>query len=412
MAEIVNVAVTVCAVLTGSCAATARGTASSAIKAVATMVVLIAPPWLLEALTDSSSCIFGQSRPRVSAALLSLRPSEAKPLSVLGGASLDVYQTAGPLVRLEPERQATGEVPLVRILRVADNVASPVGIAPPAGRVRLDVSGCPLDADARADVRAREELYPGAPRRRKLRFAPGRSRDTARRGEVHVAEVRGPESDHRVRTRVRIVLAEVVGEVAVIGVDGHVAHVFRGLPAHGQLRQLLSEQESDLDVLAGVDADIEPPLERILRIDSIIDIPIARQDGAPADAVGECPSHQNACLDLLVLGQGRCGGDAGRNCHGGQNSLPHRNSFECLDPDDGSRPTPSGFFAHGMPPSRATAESTQTYESEEFPRMDAAEATGWNLHYSEVPPEKQQLPARRRCAGVTGMNGSRIPDER
>src|SRR5215468_5392139 len=71
--------------------------------------------------------------------------------------------TSGISDVLEPERQAAPELELVRVLGAAHEVAAPVGIAPPAGGVGLDVGRRPAEPELDADVVAGVRLHPGAP---------------------------------------------------------------------------------------------------------------------------------------------------------------------------------------------------------------------------------------------------------
>src|SRR5262249_2538027 len=144
----------------------------------------------------------------------------------------------------EAKHDAAVDAELVRVLRIADEIASPVRIAPIAHRVALDVGRRPLRADAVADARRREALDAGAPRRRELRLTRRRAGDGAaadgRAREVHAAEVRGAEAAEEVRPDFRVVLAPVVPEVAVIGVDGEIAHFALRGAAEQELRELVA----------------------------------------------------------------------------------------------------------------------------------------------------------------------------
>src|SRR5262252_7181476 len=60
---------------------------------------------------------------------------------------------------LEAEAQAARELELVRVLGVADHVAAPVRIAPPARRVGLDVGRGPARTQLQAHVVAGIDLH-------------------------------------------------------------------------------------------------------------------------------------------------------------------------------------------------------------------------------------------------------------
>src|SRR6185503_9170077 len=74
---------------------------------------------------------------------------------------------------LRDERNVQGE--LVRVLRIADDVAAPVRVAPPANRIRLDVGRGPRRTGTVADMAGTVALHAGAPGCREL----GEARDRA-----------------------------------------------------------------------------------------------------------------------------------------------------------------------------------------------------------------------------------------
>src|SRR4249920_4101741 len=120
----------------------------------------------------------------------------------------------------ETKRDAAAQRELIGILRIADQVASPVRIAPPARRVALDVRRRKAADDSDADMWRREELHAAAPRRRELSLAWDRS--CRRRcgdwsgGRVDAGKVRRAESAVDERHHVTVVRSEVVAEVAVV----------------------------------------------------------------------------------------------------------------------------------------------------------------------------------------------------
>ena len=71
----------------------------------------------------------------------------------LRGPGLARARRAGkPRGRLEAEDDPAGELVLVRVLRVPDRVAAPVGVAPVALGVRLDVRGRPASLETKAEL--------------------------------------------------------------------------------------------------------------------------------------------------------------------------------------------------------------------------------------------------------------------
>src|SRR4029453_3792742 len=158
------------------------------------------------------------------------------------------------------------EVELVGVLRVSDHVAAPEGIAPPPSGVRLDVGGGPTDAEVHSDPGARVELQPRASDSRELRVALRLARHAAH-GEGDAAVTRDPGADHEIRPDFRLGISEVVGEVPVVVVDALVADLARRGSQELERGFLLAEEEADLDVGRGVEADVGAPGESALRLE-------------------------------------------------------------------------------------------------------------------------------------------------
>ena len=214
----------------------------------------------------------------------------------------------GPTGPLEAEDDPAGELELVRVLGVPDRVAAPVGVAPVALGVRLDVRGRPASLETEAEVPAREQLQAGRPGGRELRLAAD-----VPRGGVEAAVLRRAQAAQDVGPGRGVGVAEVVGEVAVVVVDG-----LRDAPvddARGlEVRRLRGEQEPELHVRRQVEAEAGAPGERVLGTD--LDRRVV--DRANVDTVTERPARGAADLDpgILRLRRGR-GHQAKseRHCH-------------------------------------------------------------------------------------------------
>src|SRR5262249_26300771 len=90
-----------------------------------------------------------------------------------------------------------------------------------------------------------------------------------------------------------------------------------------QLALLLVVDALEGPVLREVIAEAEPPRERILRVDAVVQVAVAGQDGARgADAVAERPAGGGAELPLVLL---RMRGSADERAHGceGHQSTDH-----------------------------------------------------------------------------------------
>ena len=70
---------------------------------------------------------------------------------------------------LEPDDDSGTQVPLTRVLRVANDVAAEPWIAPIAVCIALDVGGDPLHGGTKTETGARKHLHAGGERRGKLR---------------------------------------------------------------------------------------------------------------------------------------------------------------------------------------------------------------------------------------------------
>src|SRR5687767_7271529 len=98
---------------------------------------------------------------------------------------------------------------LVRVLRVAHQIASPERIAPIARRVGFDVRRCPAGCRPKSDSRRDEELHTRAPRCRELRIPIDRS-GSERGAEIGASEVGRTKTAIQEWPNGRIDLAEVI----------------------------------------------------------------------------------------------------------------------------------------------------------------------------------------------------------
>src|SRR5262245_25454965 len=100
--------------------------------------------------------------------------------------------------RSESERDSAVDVQLVGVLCVADEIAAPVRVAPPAGCIGLDICWRPTDADPPAHALRAVQLDAGAPRARVARHAVecARSVDRLKR---HRTEAGGAKAAEQVR---------------------------------------------------------------------------------------------------------------------------------------------------------------------------------------------------------------------
>src|SRR5688572_12775244 len=178
---------------------------------------------------------------------------------------------------LKAERDAAVEVELVRVFRVAHDVAAPIRIAPPPALFGGDVGRRPRRRQAHADVRRGEVLHAGTPRGGELRVAARLAAEPGPR-ERHRCITGGTETEQDERPERRVRFAEVVGEVRVIAGDVHVTDVDGVRALHPQRAHLLVEQEADFGGLAQIEADPKAPRKRVLDVDGVVNIPVQGAD--------------------------------------------------------------------------------------------------------------------------------------
>src|SRR5262245_6855757 len=219
----------------------------------------------------------------------------------------------------ESQREAAVELELVRVLRVAGDVAAPVRVAPPALGICLDVGGRPLHAEADADMRRGEDLDARSPSRRELCLVESLAGLSVRPREAHAAIIRGAESEEQVGPDLGVDRADVVGHIGVIRIDGEIAHLELRGAADGQRAELLTEQEADFDVFGGVETYGEAPGGRVLQINSVVDMPVSSYNRSAGHAVRETASKDGADLDALCVRRGR-------SC---QHQCRRRNCYSC-----------------------------------------------------------------------------------
>src|SRR5262249_14073510 len=117
----------------------------------------------------------------------------------------------------------------------------------PAGRVRLDVDGRPVEAALDREMLVCLDLDPRAPHRREL----GVTREVplnAEHREVDVAEVRGAEAAEDKGIEFGFGIAEVIGEIAMIVVDMQVANGGGRRAGGGEIGHLTTPHEANLGV--------------------------------------------------------------------------------------------------------------------------------------------------------------------
>ena len=204
-------------------------------------------------------------------------------------------------------------------LGVADDVAAPPRVAPPARRVRLDVGRRPLNPELHADVRRRVHLQARAPDRRELGPGLRLGRLAVQLRVRHAAVVGGPEAAHDVRAGLRFGVAEVVRAVAVVAVDVHVTEGGDVGAGHVELGRLAPPHEAQFRRRAEEEPERKPEVDGILRIDAVVDVAVESRDGVAADTVSQGPTDDPRELYLGRL----------RPCRGAEHH-EHQDAEKCL----------------------------------------------------------------------------------